>query len=90
MGCVVVCSGVVYHFVFACDVMHVVLCGVRCGVSCVLHVIFVVARYTLLVLAQLASHSGVTEVTEDQVIAWANQKVTHDCNYDDDDDDDDK
>jgi len=32
-------------------------------------------KYTLLVLAQLASHSGVTEVTEDQVIAWANQKV---------------
>lgn len=32
-------------------------------------------RYTLLVLAQLASHSGVTEVTEEQVINWANQKV---------------
>ena len=32
-------------------------------------------RYTLLVLAQLASHSGVTEVSEEQVINWANQKV---------------
>ncbi|CAE7809702.1 FIM4, partial [Symbiodinium microadriaticum] len=32
-------------------------------------------KYTLLVLAQLASHSGVTEVSEEQVINWANQKV---------------
>mmetsp|Transcript_1789 Transcript_1789/g.1800 ORF Transcript_1789/g.1800 Transcript_1789/m.1800 type:complete len:631 (-) Transcript_1789:462-2354(-) len=32
-------------------------------------------KYTLLVLAQLAAHEGLTEVSEDHVIQWANQKV---------------
>mmetsp|Transcript_113 Transcript_113/g.206 ORF Transcript_113/g.206 Transcript_113/m.206 type:complete len:631 (+) Transcript_113:113-2005(+) len=32
-------------------------------------------KYTLLVLAQLATHEGLTEVTEDHVIQWANRKV---------------
>jgi plastin-1 len=32
-------------------------------------------KYTLLVLAQLAAHQGISEVSEEHVIAWANQKV---------------
>lgn len=32
-------------------------------------------KYTLLVLAQLAAHEGINEVSEEHVIQWANQKV---------------
>lgn len=32
-------------------------------------------KYTLLVLAQLAVHEGINEVSEEHVIQWANQKV---------------
>ena len=32
--------------------------------------------YTLQVLQGLASHQGVNEVSEDRIVAWANEKVT--------------
>lgn len=32
-------------------------------------------RYTLAVLSDLASKQGLTDITDDHIVAWANEKV---------------
>ena len=36
---------------------------------------FLSFRYTLSVLAGLAVHEGITDITEDHIVRWANEKV---------------